>query len=82
MSSHLRLSRGSIPPGLAANGWDLSPIVKELRAASRSLTSGKTLLDRHELPSHDALVAIARALRAVLFPAHFGPSDLTDAPEW
>ncbi len=78
MNDKLTFSRdSSLPPGLSV-GWDLSPIVKELRAASTRLASGKTLLGRRELPSHDALVAIAGRLRAVLFPAHFGPSDLTD----
>jgi serine O-acetyltransferase len=62
---------------LVTEGWDLNPIVKELRAASRSLSKGKAL-GRRELPSHDALVAIARGLRSALFPAHFGPSDLTE----
>jgi serine O-acetyltransferase len=63
---------------LRAEGWDLSPIVKELRGKSRGLSDGKSLWGRRELPSHDALVMIARSLRAVLFPAHFGPSDLTE----
>jgi serine O-acetyltransferase len=58
-------------------GWDLSPIVKQLRASARKLSDGKSP-GRHELPSHDALVDIARGLRATLFPAHFGPSDLTE----
>lgn len=63
---------------LVTEGWDLTPIVKELRSPSRSLSSTKGLVARRELPSHDALVSIARALRSVLFPAHFGPSDLTE----
>jgi serine O-acetyltransferase len=42
------------------------------------LIHGRSLLATRELPSHDALVSIARALRSVLFPAHFGPSDLTE----
>lgn len=70
-------ARESLAPTLGV-GWDLSPIVRELRGASRSLSGGKSLLGRHELPSHDALVTIARGLRSVLFPAHFGPSDLTE----
>ncbi|MDF3066262.1 MAG: Serine acetyltransferase [Polyangiaceae bacterium] len=63
---------------LVTDGWDLTPIVKQLRSPSRSLSHGNGSLVRRELPSHDALVAIARALRSVLFPAHFGPSDLTE----
>ncbi|RYZ10365.1 MAG: serine acetyltransferase [Myxococcales bacterium] len=53
-------------------------MVKELRSPSRALGNTHGLLARRELPSHDALVAIARSLRSVLFPAHFGPSDLTE----
>ena len=63
---------------LRAEGWDLTPIVKELRRGSWGLSDGKSLHGRRELPSHDALVTIARSLRAVLFPAHLGPSDLTE----
>ncbi len=66
------------PRNLVTEGWDLNPIVKELRAASRSLGKSRALQGRRELPSHDALVAIARGLRSALFPAHFGPSDLTE----
>jgi len=66
------------PRNLFNEGWDLNPIVKELRAAGRSLNSARSALGRRELPSHDALVAIARGLRSALFPAHFGPSDLTE----
>jgi serine O-acetyltransferase len=61
-----------------AHGWDLNPIVKALRAASRPEPDGKALLGRRELPSHDALVGIAKGLRSALFPRHFGPSDLTE----
>jgi len=61
---------------LPLDGWDLRSIVKELRAASRTLSAATT--GRRELPSHDALVAVARGLRSALFPAHFGPSDLSE----
>ncbi|HWA72342.1 MAG TPA: serine O-acetyltransferase EpsC [Polyangiaceae bacterium] len=67
----------SVPPMLGTQGWDLSPIVKQLRTSARSLSDGKWL-QRRELPSHDALSEIARGLRATLFPAHFGPSDLSE----
>ena len=78
MTSNLARSPDSGARSLLTEGWDLNPIVKELRAASRSLSNGQPLLGRRELPSHDALVAIARGLRSALFPAHFGPSDLTE----
>jgi serine O-acetyltransferase len=63
---------------LVTEGWDLTPIVKQLRSPNRALGSGASHLRSRELPSHDALVGIARSLRAVMFPAHFGPSDLTE----
>lgn len=63
---------------LVTDAWDLSSIVRELRSPNRGLGNGQALLVRRELPSHDALVSIARSLRAVLFPAHFGPSELTE----
>lgn len=78
MTSGIVFKREPAARALVADGWDLNPIVKELRAASHALSNGKLLLGRRELPSHDALVGVARALRAVMFPAHFGPSDLTE----
>lgn len=77
MSGIIR-SVNSAARSLLADGWDLNPIVKELRASSRLLGRDRGALSRRELPSHDALVAIARGLRSALFPAHFGPSDLTE----
>lgn len=46
---------------LRAEGWDLTPIVKELRRERWGLSDGKSLQGRRELPSHDALVMIARS---------------------
>ena len=71
------LSRAGAAQVLATEGWDLSPIVRDLRAASRGFAANG-LAVRSELPSHDALFAIARGLRSALFPAHFGPSDLSE----
>jgi serine O-acetyltransferase len=78
VTNSLLVTRPVTNRSIVAHGWDLSPIVSELRAASRAWSASKHLLGRHELPSHDALVGIARGLRAALFPAHFGPSDLTE----
>jgi serine O-acetyltransferase len=75
--SSVILTRGPAPQALAAGGWDLSPIVKDLRAKSRAFAA-RAQAPHRELPSHEALVAIARGLRSALFPAHFGPSDLTE----
>ncbi|APR82411.1 Serine acetyltransferase [Minicystis rosea] len=57
---------------LGAETWGLARVVSELR-------STRTARGRRELPSREALVGIVEALRAALFPAHFGPADLTDA---
>lgn len=78
MTNGIVWNREPATRALVTEGWDLSPIVKELRNPSRTLATGKVLSVRRELPSHDALVTIARSLRSVLFPAHFGPSDLTE----
>jgi serine O-acetyltransferase len=64
--------------------WVVSALVNQLRAARGG--GGGTGLDpntaagtlgRHALPSRDALLRIVGELRAALFPAHFGASDLT-----
>ena len=78
MTNGIVINRESAVRSLVTEGWDLNPIVKQLQAANRALGNGHALAGRRELPSHDALVAIARGLRSALFPAHFGPSDLTE----
>lgn len=62
----------------AARSISLREIVSGLRAAGPSLDGRRHARGRPALPSREALVSIVRELRAVLFPAHFGPSDLTD----
>ncbi|MFM2415982.1 MAG: hypothetical protein RL385_705 [Pseudomonadota bacterium] len=57
--------------------WDLAQIVQALRAARKLATPG-VLSVRHARPSPDALKRIVRDLRAVLFPTHFGISELTE----
>jgi serine O-acetyltransferase len=78
VTNSIILNREPSLRSLVTDGWDLKPIVKQLHAANRALGNGHALSGRRELPSHDALVAIARGLRSALFPAHFGPSDLTE----
>lgn len=78
MTNGIVWGRDPAARALVADGWDLTPIVKELRRPNRPLGTRSGVTVRRELPSHDALVGIARSLRAVLFPAHFGPSDLTE----
>lgn len=69
------------PSELHPRPWAVSQLVEQLRSARASSSQGGTRtgrreLERHALPSREALLAIATDLRAALFPAHFGPSDL------
>jgi serine O-acetyltransferase len=65
-------------PADLCRDWALDPIVAELRAASGDLEGAwRRARGRHTLPSREALVRIVADLRAILFPAHFGPSDLS-----
>ncbi|MCC6551447.1 MAG: serine acetyltransferase [Polyangiaceae bacterium] len=66
---------GCAPP---SHSWALGAVVAELRAAGPALDARRRELGHRALPSREALKAIACDLRAVLFPAHFGPADLTD----
>ena len=72
------IARPAASRSVSSLDWDLSPIVSELRAASRAGNASRHLAAHRELPSRDALVGIARGLRAALFPSHFGPPDLSD----
>jgi serine O-acetyltransferase len=59
----------AVDPG----GWDLDHVVSALRvqrAARRSRAQA--------LPSREAIRGIVNGLRAALFPAHFGPADLSE----
>ena len=75
-----RLERSSSPGDHeAARPWQLGPIVDELTAANAELLRGRRRkLGRGALPSREALAQIVIDLRAALFPAHFGASDLSD----
>jgi serine O-acetyltransferase len=64
--------------GSEGPSWRLGEVVARLRAAAPTLDAARRVRGRPVLPSREALVGIVRDLRAVLFPAHFGPSDLTD----
>jgi serine O-acetyltransferase len=67
----------STHPSRVAVRWDVSTIVRELRAARQAFDGErKHALGQTPLPSRDALVRIAGGLRAALFPAHFGPGEL------
>jgi len=59
--------------------WEFESVVDALTAANAELLSGRRQRSgRHVLPSREALEAIIAEFRAALFPAHFGPRDLTD----
>jgi serine O-acetyltransferase len=62
----------------SSRSWVLGDLVAELRAAGGGPDgeSDRTL-GRKALPSREALVSIAAALKAAFFPAHFGDPDLT-----
>ncbi|MBX3331122.1 MAG: hypothetical protein KF722_12010 [Nitrospira sp.] len=58
--------------------WNLDQIVTELRA-SRELTRNIRHQGRiHKLPSRKALLGIVEGLCAVLFPTHYGRTDLNE----
>jgi len=78
-------------PTPRARPWAVADLVERLRrvrtggSAGEPVSVGRAVaassagaLGRHALPSRDALVAITNDLRAALFPAHFGGSDLTN----
>jgi serine O-acetyltransferase len=63
----------------AIESWGVAEIVGALREARRTFDGTRRhALGHSPLPSRDALVRIAAGLRGALFPAHFGPGDLTD----
>lgn len=67
-----------------ANGFDAYPleeIVAELRRARSAFDADGRTRGRGPLPSREALVRVASGLRAVLFPAHFGPSGADDVAQ-
>jgi serine O-acetyltransferase len=56
----------------------LAPIVEALSRASEGLVSDPLKSGaRHEFPSRKKVVELVEALRSVLFPGYFGPSELT-----
>ena len=62
----------------SGTSWNLDQIVTELRA-SRELTRNIRHQGRiHKLPSRKALIGIVDGLCAVLFPTHYGRTDLNE----
>lgn len=60
--------------------WEIERIVGELRASRREESSipRDSLGEDRERPSRPELIAVIAALRAALFPAHFGPAHLSE----
>jgi serine O-acetyltransferase len=70
---------GSPHPGARARipGLGLPEVVAALRRQRRGSVEAPDR-SRHELPSREAVADVVEGLRAALFPAHFGPPDLSD----
>jgi len=61
-----------------SESWPLGEVVAELRAASAGLGDRRhRAAGRNALPSREELIGIVGDIRAALFPAHFGASDLS-----
>jgi serine O-acetyltransferase len=61
-----------------ARGWELDDVVARLREVSARWEGRRSgIRSRHQLPSRERLVGITNALRAALFPAHFGGADFS-----
>ena len=57
----------------------LGPVVDAIcKANADVLGGGRRRLGRRSLPSRDAVGAVVSGLRAVLFPWHFGPADISE----
>lgn len=61
----------------SADVWGLSRVVAQLRSPRTPRLSGRAR-ERLDLPSREVVSSIVDGLRASLFPAHFGPADLTE----
>ena len=79
-ASHQNGGRAELPdcPNVNNPYWNLAHIVEGLRD-SREVTHNVRHLGRiRELPSRESLARVLDGLSAVLFPTHYGQSDLTD----
>ncbi|MBN1443960.1 MAG: serine acetyltransferase [Planctomycetes bacterium] len=79
--SEASISRSGAPiprPPSAAQGR-LSALVAALCEANGGLHAGAEACPRRRpLPSRSDIIGMVEALRSILFPGHFGPSELTD----
>ena len=76
---HRAAPSGSVLPIASVQEGQLAGLVTALSDATNGLRrQTNECPTRQPLPSRDAVVEIVEALRTVLFPGYFGPSDLTD----
>lgn len=58
--------------------WSLDSVVAQLRQARQvPAASRRCCGDKEPLPSRERLVHVVTSLRSALFPAHFGPAELS-----
>jgi serine O-acetyltransferase len=70
----------SDPANEATPSWDIQQLVAALRVARTTQVDWrKDEAERRQRPSRDVLIEVVKALRAALFPSHFGVSDFSDA---
>lgn len=66
------------PP--SADPWGLGRVITDLAVARHAFEESRGRgCGKAPLPSREALVRVVTGLRAALFPAHFGPADLTES---
>lgn len=76
MSAEIDFAAESSP---SADAFGLPGVVSGLRKLRHAADAdGARPCGKTPLPSRDALVRAVSGLRAVLFPSHFGPSDLSE----
>jgi serine O-acetyltransferase len=70
---------GSVLPLVSKEEGQLADLVRDLSEATNGLRRQiHECSSRQPLPSRNAVIEIVEALRSVLFPGYFGPSDLTE----
>jgi serine O-acetyltransferase len=72
-------SSGTVLPLVSREEVQLADLVTALSEATNGLRRQiHECATRQPLPSRDAVIEVVEALRTVLFPGYFGPSDLTE----
>jgi serine O-acetyltransferase len=79
MKADSAASSGSVAPIESAQEGQLAALVAALSQAPNGLRRQTCECpNRQPLPSRNAVIEIVEAMRTVLFPGYFGPSDLTE----